>query len=396
MFENIIGQDGTVGELQRGIDAGTLPAGLLFHGPRYSGKLTTALELARILTCDGPDAAWDCGCDSCERQRRLLHPYTLLMGTRRFTEEIRASADVLVRNDRPAARYLFIRSVRKLLRRFDPVLWERSGRKAGTVASHVESVSEALEAFDPDKDLPAAEQVKKLTETIIEGCGKIESAAASDNIPIDQIRSVSYWAHTTTQSSRKVVIMENTDRLVAGSRNALLKILEEPPPDTYFVLITRRKEAIISTVRSRLRHYAFRERSAAETQEVLLRVFREESGEYSSINEYFLAWNLNPEVIRTECRRFMESVVRGQPSPVFSSESGELRGLAKTKRTFAAFLEELNGLCRTLLHSDDGRFGAGRLCKWVELVRSKQAQMEQLNINAEVLLESLYFEMREV
>ena len=44
-------------------------------------------------------------------------------------------------------------------------------------------------------------------------------------------------------------------------RNALLKILEEPPSDCNFILLTSKRNAILPTILSRVRTYEFKNRS---------------------------------------------------------------------------------------------------------------------------------------
>lgn len=59
------------------------------------------------------------------------------------------------------------------------------------------------------------------------------------------------------QGPRKVVVLGNAERLVVQeasqeAANALLKILEEPPADTYLMLTTSEPQALLPTIRSRL------------------------------------------------------------------------------------------------------------------------------------------------
>ena len=49
--------------------------------------------------------------------------------------------------------------------------------------------------------------------------------------------------------------------MLESVRNALLKILEEPPADTVFILTTSRRNAVMSTILSRVRTYQFNERT---------------------------------------------------------------------------------------------------------------------------------------
>ena len=92
MFENIIGQTRVVDELEKAVINGNLPGSLLFSGEHYSGKLSTALELARVLSCTG-DKSWNCVCKSCENHRLLLHPYLHILGSSLFMDEINICAD---------------------------------------------------------------------------------------------------------------------------------------------------------------------------------------------------------------------------------------------------------------------------------------------------------------
>jgi len=120
VFENIISQDHVISLLSQDIREDKLPSSLLFCGNDYTGKLSTALELGRVLSCEEGSAQWDCPCKACEMHRLLIHPDTLMMGSRYFAEEIAASASTLMRTRQRSAQYLFVRAVRKLTRRFDP------------------------------------------------------------------------------------------------------------------------------------------------------------------------------------------------------------------------------------------------------------------------------------
>ena len=57
---------------------------------------------------------------------------------------------------------------------------------------------------------------------------------------------------------RQIVVIEDADRLTEGAANALLKVVEEPPPSTVFLLCAPSvdPEDIAITLRSRCRHVA--------------------------------------------------------------------------------------------------------------------------------------------
>jgi DNA polymerase-3 subunit delta' len=61
-----------------------------------------------------------------------------------------------------------------------------------------------------------------------------------------------------------VFILDEADRLTEAAANALLKVLEEPPPEVVFVLVARSAEALVDTVPSRSRTLAFVSLSLAE------------------------------------------------------------------------------------------------------------------------------------
>jgi DNA polymerase-3 subunit delta' len=55
------------------------------------------------------------------------------------------------------------------------------------------------------------------------------------------------------EGRRKVFVIEEAERMNPEAQNALLKTLEEPQPDTVFILISDRPEELLDTVRSRCR-----------------------------------------------------------------------------------------------------------------------------------------------
>ena len=79
----------------------------------------------------------------------------------------------------------------------------------------------------------------------------------STRISIDQVREAeSFLAVTPVEGSWKVVIFDGAETLAAGQSepaNALLKTLEEPPPQVLVLLLTTNEDAILPTIRSRCR-----------------------------------------------------------------------------------------------------------------------------------------------
>ena len=91
-----------------------------------------------------------------------------------------------------------------------------------------------------------------------------------------------------------------------SGRNALLKILEEPPENTIFILTTSARGAVMPTILSRVRTYAFIERNETQQSEVVRRVFH---GEGNSIEQYLLSFlPVRREIIQKNAQLFFEAL----------------------------------------------------------------------------------------
>lgn len=79
------------------------------------------------------------------------------------------------------------------------------------------------------------------------------------SIGVDEMRSIVQIASRRPATGRwQIVLIEDADRLTEGAANALLKVVEEPPPSTVFLLCAPSvdPEDIAITLRSRCRHVA--------------------------------------------------------------------------------------------------------------------------------------------
>ena len=71
-------------------------------------------------------------------------------------------------------------------------------------------------------------------------------------ISVEQVRKIVAAATMRPYEGRgKVFIIDPADALSVGGSNAMLKTLEEPPRDTFFVLLTRSYDLLLPTIRSR-------------------------------------------------------------------------------------------------------------------------------------------------
>jgi DNA polymerase-3 subunit delta' len=73
-------------------------------------------------------------------------------------------------------------------------------------------------------------------------------------IPVDVVRDVVTRASRSPfEGARKVFVIEEAERMNPAAQNALLKTLEEPEPDTFFVLVADNEDELLETIRSRCR-----------------------------------------------------------------------------------------------------------------------------------------------
>lgn len=326
MFENVLHQNAS-SLLATDIMHARLPQALLLAGPAFSGKLTTALEIARVLSCQGEQhAEWQCTCSSCLKHKSLVSTDLLIAGNRSCTPEIFAARNTLlaaVSNQSAwlqSARYLFVRSIRKLTNRFSQVLWE-SDDKVSKITPIMSTIDELLEELDPLRPLVEFTQLEKLSAKLEEQCTKLESSFMYDSIPVSQIRKASLWARYTINSGKRIFIIENADRLQEGVRNALLKILEEPPAQSIFILTAERRNAVMPTILSRVRTYFFTNRTNEQSLDVLQRVFHVSEQSLQQTTEHSVGQSIavlgvylnsflpaSPEVIAQSAMIFLQTL----------------------------------------------------------------------------------------
>ncbi|MCM8779746.1 MAG: DNA polymerase III subunit delta' [Candidatus Omnitrophica bacterium] len=80
----------------------------------------------------------------------------------------------------------------------------------------------------------------------------------SEAIKIEEIRQLQKIASLKSlEAKKKVFIIDQAHNLTPEAANAFLKILEEPPADTLFILITSKPELMFSTIRSRCQSVRF-------------------------------------------------------------------------------------------------------------------------------------------
>ncbi len=394
MFDNLLYQSAAK-LLEDDIVQSKLPGAVLFCGNDSCGKLTAALETARVLSCTAsPRGKWSCTCPSCLKHKALVSPNLMLLGPRDCSLEIHAACRAFVNsasmNDShvTATRYLFLRSVRKLQNRFNQALWQDSD-KLSKIAAITSELDEYMEELDIEHELPDIKDVEKDAQKIVELCEKLEGDFLYDSIPILQIRNLSTWAHIGAASGTKVIIIEKAERMLEGVRNALLKILEEPPANTLFILTTSRKNAVMPTILSRLRPYNFSTRTQEQEKEIIDRVFHDgavASNSGGSLIQHYLEGFLpvRPEAIEKRASDFFDQIFEGKIPDI--ADLIKNCGKFEPRVLFRLFLTSLEAKSRQFFSSAAGSQKALEISK---ALRESWLNVSTYNQGIQAALEEL-------
>ena len=78
------------------------------------------------------------------------------------------------------------------------------------------------------------------------------------NISIEDVRKLqSYCSLSIADGGKRIIIIDTADDLNKSSSNALLKLLEEPPKNTVFLLISHQPNLLLPTIKSRCQKLSF-------------------------------------------------------------------------------------------------------------------------------------------
>ena len=231
-FRDIIGQERIKQQLVQTVKENRMSHAQLFLSPAGSGALGLAVAYAQYVNCLNKGDYDSCGdCSSCRKYERLIHPDL------HFSYPFFASASTKVAVDvLEEWRNMFLQDPY-----FDIDIWR----------------------------------------------SKLDAANKQANIPIaechDIIKKLSYKAF---EAETKVLIMWLPEYLDKAG-NALLKLIEEPPANTLFVLIAQSQDQILTTILSRTQIVKIPKLSGEEISGYLL----DNSGltEHQAIDYAFLA-----------------------------------------------------------------------------------------------------------
>ena len=101
--------------------------------------------------------------------------------------------------------------------------------------------------------------------------------ADAKNISVNTVRNMIERMQMSSMSGQwRVVLIDAVDELTVAAENAILKLLEEPPAQTLFLLVTHQLSAVLPTVRSRARVEKMHPLSMSELRELCVRFMGDE------------------------------------------------------------------------------------------------------------------------
>ena len=199
-FSEILGQDHLISHLTKSASMGRIPHAQLFIGPEGSGTLATALAYSQYILCKNVGSENSGGNDSCNLKfKSISHPDLHFIYPTVSTEDVKAKPKSID----------FIKDWRSFI---------------------TENPYGGL--FDWYSLLGVANK---------QGSIRVDDAQ-------EILKSLALKSY---EGGYKIMIIWMADKMNNEASNKILKLLEEPPEKTVFILISENEEDIIQTIRSR-------------------------------------------------------------------------------------------------------------------------------------------------
>lgn len=138
-------------------------------------------------------------------------------------------------------------------------------------------------------------------------------------VRVDDVRDAISFANIKAyEGGYKAVVINHAELLSEGAQNCLLKVIEEPPQKTVFLLLTRTKKSILPTIMSRAASIIISPIEKSELRDILVREFNistlkaslianlsggylNEARQIVNNEEFFLIRNISIDIARSIC-----------------------------------------------------------------------------------------------
>ena len=168
-----------------------------------------------------------------------------------------------------------------------------------------------------------------------------KETALSQVISIEEVRKMkSFFALSAADGGARTAIVDSLDEMNTASANALLKLLEEPPPNVTFFLIAHQPARLLPTIRSRCRELRLTPLGAQDLADALTQAGGEIAPEDrvplaelsgGSVGEAFRLTNLDGLKLYAALIRLFASLPRlDRPQALALSDLAGARGAAET------------------------------------------------------------------
>lgn len=214
-------------------------------------------------------------------------------------------------------------------------------------------------------------------------------------ISIEAIRNLQQFVRLKTTGKaavRRVILIENADRMTTEAQNAFLKLLEEPPADTVIILTASTIQGMLPTIRSRVQTLTI----TAPQKEALVAHFNGKPTAHVT-QAYFLSGGL-PGLMSAlldgdVSHPLVESVTEAKrllQLPLFE-RLARIEALAKQKEMAITLCEALARIAQAGLEQAADKDDQKRLKQWHKIVSETykaRASFEQ-NANTKLILTNL-------
>ena len=395
MFENLRrSQPDLSDQLTYQIQSNTFSQVNLFGGSRYSLRMTTALEVSRVLSCTG-DKRDDCNCEHCRQFRLLNTSNVVIISQRDHQSVIETAINSFVRLRNDFSRQFLIRNIRILLLQYHGSLMFSGQNKTQSANYDAASeVNDLLLALAGNKQEITEKEAKAVAQNLRTALKSLYVASRKNTtISVNQVRSLDEWIRETSMGSQKrFIIIESLEQTNASARNSLLKMLEEPPSDVYFFLISEYPGRIMQTILSRVRKYAFPPLSNEKVDQLLMPFFL--GNEHFATLEHFFLQGGGLDLKKNEEQ--VDVIVNSLVDHVYLSgeQLNDLLTFVDSQESYEYLLKALLdklGLALVEQVIDVEKAGV-----YSRLISESFSNASLYNQNKKLMLESLYFKLMEV